>query len=184
MKFIIVQTEFKNRPQLIFLEVKQILEVFGKLKIITEYHSYLSQMIDSYVFAEKFLAIFYVCKSAHSPIKADNTWVSPFWLFIRLKKYRQVKTILCDAPPPVLSPRVLSLTCIHRIVLVKRRNFYEEWNISCFLVPIVFSNHENASSVWNFIWTQEHSYKYGSFLRHNSAFAHIGKLVCRVSNRF
>ena len=77
----------------------------------------------------------------------------------------------------------MSLTLPHRVVLVERRNFHEEWHIACFLVPLVFADHKDASSVRDQIWTVEHFDEFGSSTGCNSGFCHIGKHVYWVSNR-
>ena len=144
-------------------------------------------MVDSYVFTvSRRLTIFLCCESSYIAVEADGSWGSPCWLFLLwlwLMQYRQVKSRLGEAPPPVLTPRAMSLTRINWIVLVEGRNFHKKRHISCFLSPIVFSNLEDGSSVCDRVWTQDRFDKFGSSLRRNSGFAHIGKLTCRVTNR-
>jgi len=96
---------------------------------------------------------------------------------------RKVKPVLGDAPPPVLTTRVVSLTLPHWVVLVESRNLHEKWHIACFLVPIVCIDHEDASSVLDGIWTKIGSDEFGSSLGCNSGFANISKHVCRIFNR-
>jgi len=90
--------------------------------------------------------------------------------------------MLRAAPPPVLSPRILSLTGIHGVILVEGRKFYEERDVACFLPPIFIAYLEDERSVYDVVGTQERFDELGRSLRLNSAFAHVGILVCRVSN--
>jgi len=87
------------------------------------------------------------------------------------------------APPPFLLSRVMIHTFIYWIVLVKRRNFDEEWHIACFLSPIVFTDPKDASSVRDRIWTKERFDEFGSSPGRNSGFGYKGESMYRVSNR-
>ena len=71
MKFIFGNADLENRLQLSV--VKQLLEVIGKRKIIIEQDSYLSQMVDSYVFTKRRFTVFLSCESPNLAVEADDS---------------------------------------------------------------------------------------------------------------
>jgi hypothetical protein len=77
----------------------------------------------------------------------------------------------------------VSLTLPNWIVLVERRNLYEEWHIACFFAPIVFTDHEDSSSVRDRIWTKESFHEFGSSTGSNSGFSNTSEHIYRVPNR-
>ena len=176
------QTHLENELQFTITVVKKLLEVIRKRKKVCEKDSYLPEMVNSYVFTEHRFTICSCSESASPAVEADNSWFSPCQHIFGMMENCKVKPILGDAPAPVLRPRVVSLTLPHWEVLVERRQLDEEWHIACFLVPIVFADREDASSVGDRIWTEEHFDEFGSSPGCNSGFCHVGKHVCRVSN--
>ena len=183
MQFISTHTNSKNLFQPQITVVKKFLEVVRKRNVISEFDSYPTHMINGYVFAENLLTFFSSCESPSSTVEATNTWWSPGCLILCLQHNGQVESILRDTPPPILSPRVLSHTLPHRVVLVERRNFYEERHVACFFAPIVFTDHEDSSSVCDRIWTKETFHEFGSSTGSNSGFSNTSEHIYRVSNR-
>ena len=66
-------TQVENREQFNITIVEKLLEVVRKLKIISQFDSYLSEMVDSYVVAEHRHTIFCCSESPPSAVEADNS---------------------------------------------------------------------------------------------------------------
>jgi hypothetical protein len=73
VKWIIGQTDFKNRIELTTTFVKLLLEVIWQRKIIAKFNSYVPEMVNSYVFTEHRFTIFSGSESAPLAVKADNS---------------------------------------------------------------------------------------------------------------
>jgi len=67
----------KHGLWLIITVVKQLLEVFGKRKMIAEYDSYMPWMVDSYVFTENILTAFSCSQNLSMAVEAEILWFSP-----------------------------------------------------------------------------------------------------------
>ena len=139
-------------------------------------------MVDGYVLTitHRF-TIFSFCTNAISTVEANDAMTLPVFI-TRVRQDRQIKSVFGAAPTPFLRPGIVSLASIDRKVLVKRRNFNEEWNVSRFFVIVFFTNSENESSICDRIWTIERFYKFRSSPGCNSIFAYLCKHLCRVSD--
>jgi len=183
MQFTSPQTNSKNRFQGLITVVEQFLKVIRKRKVISQFDSCPPHMVHGYVVAENLLTFCSSCESPFAAVKAENTWWSPGYLILGLQHNGQIKSIFGDAPPPVLRSRALSLILPYWVVLVERRNFDEECHIPCFLVPIVFVNVEDESSVCDDIGAPGCFDEFRSPSGCNPTFSHLCKLLCGVSNR-
>lgn len=135
---------------------------------------------NTHCFVTYFCELFIVCNEFFLANITSNSLIS----FFRSRVHnRKVETISLFSPAPSLPSTSFFHQLKHWMILVERRQFNEERNVSCFLSIIICFNMKNLSWICNCVRTKERFNKLGSSLWHNFAFAHIDKFVCRITYR-